>query len=235
MSILKIKAGPTTEQAGVCDFEFKFSEPVGEAATFTGYGSMFGNIDNGRDMVVKGAFAETLAAKPTNRIKMLWQHDPAQPIGAWEELKEDGKGLFCKGRLMLSLARGRESYELMKAGVVDGLSMGYRTLKESYDTEKGGRGYRKIEKVDLWEVSLVTFPMNPKAGVVAVKQMPTDRELESMLRDEAGLSNREAKAAVSVFKKILRDGGSETAESPRDAGLSVISSELDALLAIIRS
>jgi len=165
---------------------------------------------------------------------MLWQHDPSEPIGTWTDIVEDAKGVKVSGRLLLSLEKGKEAYEMLKSGIIDGLSIGYRTLTESYDTEKGGRGYRKIEKAELWEVSLVTFPMNTRATVTAVKNMPTDRELEAMLRDEAGLSNRDAKAALSIFKKTLRDGG-ETAQAPRDAEAEAISRELDKLLAAIRS
>ncbi len=235
MNALQIKTSPATERAPVCDIEFKLAEPEGDVATFTGYGSMFGNIDNGRDMVVKGAFEESITSKGASKVKMLWQHDPGQPIGVWTDMKEDGRGLKVSGKLLMTVQKAKEAYDLMKAGVVDGLSIGFRTLKESYDTEKGGRGYRKIEKADLWEISLVTFPMNPKATVTAVKQMPTDRELEAMLRDEAGLSNRDAKAAVSVFKKTLRDGGEAADEAPRDAGLTAISRELETLLAAFRS
>lgn len=234
MLTLDHKSSPATEQAAACAFEFKLADPEGDVATFTGYGSKFGNIDNSRDMVVKGAFEESIAAKGASKIKMLWQHDPGQPIGVWTDMKEDGQGLRVSGKLLLKIQKAREAYEMMKAGIVDGLSIGFRTMKESYDTEKGGRGYRKIEKADLWEISLVTFPMNPKATVTAVKTMLTDRELEAMLRDEAGLSNRDAKAALSIFKKTLRDGG-ETAESPRDAVLQAISRELESTLAQIRS
>ncbi len=234
MSALLLKSAPGIDHGAVCDLEIKFDATEGDVATFSGYGSIFGNIDNGRDMVMPGAFKDCLKSKKPGAIKMLWQHDASQPIGAFDEMAEDNKGLLCKGRLLLSIQKAREAYELMKAGIVSGLSIGFQTQKESYDTEKSGRAYRKIEKADLWEVSLVTFPMNPKATVTAVKQMPTDRELEAMLRDEAGLSNRDAKAAVSIFKKTLRDGG-ETAQGPRDADLSAISRAMDDLLAQIRS
>lgn len=234
MTRLSIKSGPATDHGALVDAEFKFADPENDIATFTGYGSMFGNIDNGRDMVMPGAFAESIGAKGAKGVKLLWQHDPSQPIGMWTELSEDRKGLKATGKLLLTVAKAREAYEMMKAGIVDGLSIGFQTLKESYDTEKGGRGFRKIEKADLWEISLVTFPMNTRAGVTAVKNMPSDRELEAMLRDEAGLSNRDAKAALSVFKKTLRDGG-ETDKAPRDAAAEAISRELDKLLAAIRS
>lgn len=234
MTLLSLKSGPATDHGAPFATEFKFTEAEGDVATFTGYGSMFGNIDNGRDMVMPGAFAESVAAKGPKGVKMLWQHDPSQPIGMWTAIEEDRKGLKLTGKLLLTVSKAREAYEMMKAGIVDGLSIGFRTLTESYDTEKGGRGYRKIEKADLWEVSVVTFPMNTRASVTAVKSMPTDRELEAMLRDEAKLSNRDAKAALSVFKKTLRDGG-ETEQAPRDAEAEAISRALDEFLTRIKS
>lgn len=234
MNALCLKSAPAIDHGCGVDLDLKFAEANGDVATFSGYGSVFGNIDNGRDMVMQGAFAESIASKGAKGVKMLWQHDPSQPIGTWTEASEDRKGLKMSGQLLLSLAKGREVYEMMKAGIVDGLSIGFKTMKESYDTEKGGRGYRKIEKADLWEVSLVTFPMNPKATVTAVKNMPSERELEAMLRDEARLSDRQAKAAVAVFKKSLRDG-EEPEHAPRDAEAEAISRALDTLLTRIRS
>lgn len=234
MTALQFKSGPASDHGALVDAEFKFADPEGDVATFTGYGSIFGNIDNGRDMVMAGAFSESIGAKGAKGVKLLWQHDQSQPIGMFTAIEEDRKGLKATGKLLLTVSKAREAYEMMKAGIVDGLSIGFQTLKESYDIEKGGRGYRKIEKADLWEISLVTFPMNSRATVTAVKNMPTDRELEAMLRDEAGLSNRDAKAALSIFKKTLRDGG-ETAQAPRDAEAEAISRELDKLLAAIRS
>jgi len=231
---LHFKAAPNIEHGGGVDLDFKLSDVEGDVAVFSGYGSIFGNVDNGRDMVMAGAFAESIEAKGTRGVKLLWQHDPSQPIGTWTAIEEDRKGLKVSGKLLLTVQKAREAYEMMKAGILDGLSIGYRVMKESYDTDKKIGGYRKIEKADLWEVSLVTFPMNPKATVTAVKTMPSDRELEAMLRDEAGLSNRDAKAALSVFKKTLRDGG-ETEDASRDASAEAISRELDALLAAIRS
>lgn len=234
MTLLAFKSAPNIDQGDLVVDEFKFVDAQDDTATFTGYGSIFGNIDNGRDMVMKGAFAESLSRGPKS-IKMLWQHDPSQPIGVWTDAKEDARGLKMSGKLLLTISKAREVYEMMKAGIVEGLSIGFKTMKESYDTEKGGRGYRKIEKADLWEVSLVTFPMNPKATVTAVKTMPSERELEAMLRDEARLSDRQAKAAVAIFKKSFRDGEAERHEAPRDAEVQAISRELDKFLTRIKS
>ena len=94
---------------------------------------------------------------------MLWQHDPAQPIGVWDEVREDERGLFVKGRILTEVERGREAVALIEAGAIDGLSIGYRTLR----SVKDGKGGRRLSELELWEVSLVTFPMLPDARVGA--------------------------------------------------------------------
>jgi HK97 family phage prohead protease len=97
---------------------------------------------------------------------MLYQHDPLQPIGVWDEIREDDRGLFVKGRLTTGVARAREVLSLMRAGALDGLSIGYRTVRGRTD---GKSGVRQLLEVDLWEISVVTFPMLPEARVAAVK------------------------------------------------------------------
>ena len=94
---------------------------------------------------------------------MLWQHDPARPIGVWDEVREDAKGLFVRGRLLLEVQAAREAHVLLQAGAIDGLSIGYRTLR----SEKAETGQRLLHEIELWEVSLVTFPMLPEARVQA--------------------------------------------------------------------
>ena len=146
--------------------EHKFAR-LGEAlalqdgCVIEGYASLFGQSDKGGDIVQKGAYAASLARG--KGIKMLWQHDPAQPIGIWEEVREDERGLWVKGRLLLDVARGREAAALIGAGAIDGLSIGYRTLRAT----KNDRGQRLLQELELWEVSLVTFPMLPSARVSA--------------------------------------------------------------------
>lgn len=122
-----------------------------------GYASLFGAKDQGGDIVEKGAYAKSLG--DGRRVKMLWQHDPNEPIGIWDEIREDDRGLFVKGRLLKSVARAREAAALTRAGAIDGLSIGYRTVK----SHKNERGLRCLSEVELWEVSLVTFPMLPEA------------------------------------------------------------------------
>ena len=138
---------------------------VTDGKVISGYASLFGAKDQGGDAVQKGAYAASLAAmrKAGRGIKMLWQHDPAQPIGVWDEVREDATGLFVKGRILTEVEKGREAAALLAAGAIDGLSIGYRTIKAHRD----GKGLRLLTEVELWEVSLVTFPMLPEARVAA--------------------------------------------------------------------
>lgn len=148
-----------------------------------GYASLFGKRDQGGDVVQPGAYSGSLArlVSAGRRVKMLWQHDPAQPIGVWDEVREDARGLWVKGRILPEVARGREAVALLGAGAIDGLSIGYRTLR----AERDGKGQRLLNELDLWEVSLVTFPMLPEARVAAKGGMPEEtwRSLAQVLED----------------------------------------------------
>lgn len=170
--------------------EHKYAR-IGTALTVTdgteieGYASYFGRKDQGGDIVEKGAYGrslKTLAAKGRS-VKMLWQHDPAQPIGVWDEVREDDKGLYVKGRILTDVERGREAAALLAAGAIDGLSIGYRTVR----AHKDGKGARLLSELELWEVSLVTFPMLPDARVGAKGDTPEDggvlRDLAEILLD----------------------------------------------------
>jgi uncharacterized protein len=152
------------------DLDHKFARLGSDIAVspdceITGYASLFGAADQGGDVVEKGAYAASLRRLTANggRVKMLWQHDPAEPIGVWEEVREDARGLWVKGRILTDVARGREAAALIAAGAIDGLSIGYRTIK----ARKDDGGKRHLTELDLWEVSLVTFPMLPTARVAA--------------------------------------------------------------------
>jgi HK97 family phage prohead protease len=127
----------------------------------------FGEIDQARDMVMRGAFAQTLATRNIRRVPMLFQHDPSEPVGVWLELREDHRGLFARGRLIPEVARGRELLSLLRAGAVDWLSIGFRTWKARIDPRSR---IRCLLAVDLWEISIVTFPLLAGARVRAVKQ-----------------------------------------------------------------
>ena len=139
-----------------------------EDGTFTGYASVFGTVDLHQEVVVPGAFNQSL--KKWNQRqqlpKMLWQHDPKIPIGVWQEIKEDPYGLFVKGKLLLDIRQGREAYALLKSGIVDGLSIGYEVVKAQRQPKQ-----RMLETIELHEVSLVTFEANPAAKVTAYKNL----------------------------------------------------------------
>lgn len=135
--------------------------------TVEGYASLFGEVDQARDMVMPGAFTQTLKQRGLRRIPMLFQHDPSEPVGVWLDLHEDFRGLWARGRLIPDVARARELLALVQAGAIDGLSIGYRTVRGQIDPKTR---IRKLYQVDLWEISIVTFPLLAGARVRAVKQ-----------------------------------------------------------------
>ena len=187
-------------------FDLKFAEGESQG-TIEGYASVFGVEDQGRDTVQAGAFRDSLNRIKAGQVKMLWQHDPSQPIGVWESIMEDQKGLKVRGRLLKEVARGREAAALVEAGAIDGLSIGYRTK----EFDRGPDGYsRTLKAVDLHEISLVTFPMLREATLTGHKSLSemTIREFEGVLRD-AGFSRAEAKAvAARGFDGLtVRDAG----------------------------
>ncbi|MFN3626695.1 HK97 family phage prohead protease [Parvibaculum sp.] len=185
-------------------FEAKAVKPDG---SFEGYASLFGAEDLGRDVVMPGAFRKSLAKRGPRGVKLLYQHDPNEVIGTWEEIREDERGLFVRGQLLADVARAREVLALMRAGAVDGLSIGYHVVKAGTDRASGTR---RLIEVDLWEISVVTFPMLPAARVSAVKRgtRPTTREFERWLMRDAGFSRMEARTIVHRGFKALE---------PRDA------------------
>ena len=155
--------------------ERKYHQPearleVTDGQVVAGYASLFGKRDQGGDIVQKGAYAASLArlAATGRAVKMLWQHDPTQPIGVWDEVREDAVGLWVKGRILTEVDKGREAAALLGAGAIDGLSIGYRTVR----AERDGKGQRLLAELELWEVSLVTFPMLAEARVSAKGDAP---------------------------------------------------------------
>ena len=184
------------------DVPFKI-KAVSEDGLFSGYGSVFGVIDSYKEVVAPGAFSESLSQRTP---ALLWQHRSGEPIGVYSALREDQTGLYVEGKLALKTARGAEAYELLKMGAISGLSIGFVTRDDSYDRVTG---IRTLKKVDLWEVSLVTFPANDAARVSGVKSIDTIASLadaESYLRDAGGLSRREATALVSRIKSLRGRG-----------------------------
>lgn len=183
---------------------------------FTGYGAVFGNVDAYGDVIAPGAFADTLAAirKTGQWPSMLSQHggwgmssEDLTPVGIWTDLSEDGIGLKSDG-VLADTPRGKELNTLMKMQprpAIDGLSIGY-IAKDFTARSKPEEPRRTLKRVDLIEISLVTFPANGKARVTAVKSLAdNERDLEAWLMRDAGLSQREAKVAISHgFKTLLR-------------------------------
>ena len=176
---------------------------------FEGYGSVFGNKDLGNDIIEKGAFSRSLKRKKPHQVKLLYQHKTDMPIGVFEEIKEDEHGLYVKGKLALQTQAGKEAYELMKMGALDGLSIGFKVNPDMVSYDKRSRR-RYIKEVDLMEISLVTFPRNPKATVRSVKASEISiREWESGLRDAFNLSRSEAKVAAGAITKSFADNQRE--------------------------
>lgn len=197
---LCLSTSETTERA----FEIKAGETPG---TFEGYGAVFGNKDQDGDIISPGAFSASLTAR---KPALLWQHDKKQPIGVFEEVREDERGLYVRGRLSME-GKGREAYDLLKLGALNGLSIGFVTREAGRDSVKGAR---IITKADLMEVSLVTFPANDLARVSAVKAMgdiEDPRSFERFLRD-SGFSRNRAKAITAKGFKSADLSAGESAE-----------------------
>lgn len=134
---------------------------------FAGYASVFDVVDNQKDVIIKGAFSNTLKGR-ISHIKMLWQHQQDEPIGIFDRMFEDAHGLYVEGRLLLDVQRGREALALLKSGAISGLSIGYSPLRYRIDANTG---VCILSEVELFEVSLVTFPANDAAGITVVKSM----------------------------------------------------------------
>lgn len=216
------------------EFETKSSaipleiKAVGDDGLIEGYGSVFGVVDSYGDVVQPGAFIDSLveARRKGRKIKMLYQHDPRRPIGLWDDLAEDSKGLYCKGRLLNnSIPDAATAYELAKAGVLDGLSIGYRTIESAPHADKPN--VTTLKKLDLFEISIVTFQACEPAKIQSVKAahepliqklMAGDRlslrEWESLLKAEPfGLSNSQAERAVRINLKRGQGEPDDTARA----------------------
>lgn len=190
---------------------------TGDSGTFEGYGSVFGNVDEYNEIVVPGAFRQSLAEM--GLPSMLWQHHSDEPMGIYTDVHEDDTGLFVRGEINLEVQKGKEAYSLLKQGALKGLSIGFRSVKREYDEETG---IMRLLQLKLYEVSLVTFPANRLATVDTVKSVPTtERDFEKFLRD-AGYSRNEAKRIISNGFKgtdTLRDAEVESLLSVFDKHL----------------
>lgn len=179
---------------------------VDDKGRFSGYGSVFGNVDAYQEIVAPGAFAESLAAwKDAGKLPpVLWQHRSGEPVGPYLEMREDAHGLFVEGQLLVDdVVRAKEARALMKAKAVNGLSIGFVTREDSYDKVTG---VRTLKKIDLWEVSIVTFPANPAAQISnvksAVEALESLAEAERYLRDAGGFSKSAALAFIARIKSL---------------------------------
>lgn len=196
--------------------------------TITGYGSVFGNADRGGDIVMPGAFKECLASG--KRPKMLWQHDPLHPIGVWDEMAEDANGLRVKGRVFKRYGKAAEVAGLIKMGAIDGLSIGYRVMPGGYEMEGNNR---KLTKLDLWETSVVTFPMNEAATVYDAKSVDDMTDVEIKRHVERAL--KEIRVSGTMAKAMVRGAMEGRADVLREAGAALPEDdqrEVDALKAI---
>lgn len=206
------------------DFVFEIKkEEVTPEGFFKGYASTFGGPpDSVNDIVLSGAFKKTLKNKGRNGngIALLWSHDSRAPIGTWTSIREDDTGLSVEGIVEpQATPNGIPVLKIMRLGGVKGLSIGYNTVLSEFDEKKR---IRTIKEVELWEISLCTFPANTRASVTSVKNIleaRTERELEDALRD-AGLSRDASKYIVKLTKHGLREAGKEAEKTNISSVLS---------------
>lgn len=215
------------------NFAFK-ADSVADDGTFTGYGSVFGNVDSYGEIVMPGAFSKSLKdiRDGGDPLPMLWNHNPNEPIGGYTALEEDARGLKVSGFIMVDeVARAREIHALMKRRVIKGLSIGYYVDEDSKDAKTGSR---LLHKLDLREISPVTFPANVEAEIESVKSaiteiltkgnLPTVKQFEELLR-EVGFSKSQA--------AVVANGGLSKLSRGEPGGEK--SDELTAVLALIQN
>jgi HK97 family phage prohead protease len=163
------------------------SVPIDELGRFAGYASVFNEADDGGDVVMPGAFAASLRKRGRERVRLLFQHDPKEPVGLWDRIAEDGFGLWVEGRLVPGVPRADALRRLIEKRAIDGLSIGFRTVRASRER---GSGHRRLFEIDLWEISIVSFPMMAGARIAPDQRMP-----ERNARHDGSL-----RAAISLLK-----------------------------------
>lgn len=176
---------------------FEIKSDNSDTGRISGYGAHYGNVDRGMDVIKMGAFSEI-----TRKVKMLYQHDASKLLGTWDIVKEDSNGLIVEGDINLKTTLGRDVFELAKSGALSDMSVGFKTQDFEYDSNS----VRNIKKAELFEVSLVSFPMNEKANIISVKSSDIDneRDFEHFLK-QAGYSNKQAKAITNHgFKSFMQ-------------------------------
>lgn len=187
---------------------------VQEDGFFSGYGAVFGNVDWYNDVILPGAFSKSLEkwAEKNKMPPVLWNHNDGEPIGVYTNIYEDEKGLFVEGRLLIDdVPRAKSTHALLKAGAIDGLSIGYKTKKANQQTN----GIRELIELDLGEISIVTMPANEESLITSVKskledgELPTLPEFEKFLR-ESGFSKTQATAiAGKGLRHLLSESEDE--------------------------
>lgn len=203
--------------------QLKFEDTDSKSGVFTGYASVFGGVDSYGDTIVKGAFSETLENRK-RPVRMFFGHSPGRPIGIWVDLKEDDHGLFARGEFTPGNDDARNVHASMKHGAIDALSIGFRIPKGgAEEVEDGGR---RISKVDLVEISVVTLPADDDARVSSVKSIADEinsitciRDAELFLREAGNFPRSMAKAYISQLKDVyLReaDAAQEQRKALRD-------------------
>ncbi len=150
---------------------------IDENGRFAGYAALFNKLDQGGDIIKPGAFKKSLSEKNANQIKLLFQHDPKEPIGVWEEIFEDGVGLWAQGRLLPGIERSDALRRLINGGAIDGLSIGFRAQIAKKDRLSG---HRHLYQVKLWEISIVTFPMMEGARIKPSANRPDNSLARSL-------------------------------------------------------
>ena len=196
----------------LADFELK--QEGEEEGEFTGYAAKYNNVDLGGDLIMRGAFDATVKKRGT-QIKLLYQHRPSEPIGVITRINSDTRGLKITGKLLLSITQGRDTYELMKAGALDAMSIGY-TLQEKDVSFKDG--VRMLKRVDVREVSVVTFPMNERARITMVKsEALREDDFVNLFEENGILHGQDAIIAAQAAVKALEKPDGEASASEWEA------------------
>jgi len=192
-------------------------DEITEDGTIRGYGSIFGNVDLGGDIVAPGAFKKSIRERKGKVLPMLWNHDPGHPIGKWTAIEEDERGLKMEGRVTPGVSKGSEVLAMVRDGVIDGMSIGFNSIKADRDEVSG---VRTLKEVELWEVSLVTFPMNTEATVQGVKALSIEDAREITERDWEDIltGKRDAIRLSRTTAQALMKGGLPAIGATRDAG-----------------
>lgn len=209
-------------QTKTLDFALEVKS-LDEDGVVEGFASTY-TVDQGGDRVMPGAFMESLvnAKRLGRKITMNWNHNPDEPIGVWQHIAEEAKGLFVRGQLLKdAVRRSGEVYALLKAGAIGGLSIGYRIPAGGAEPDERRPGITNLRKIDLREISLVGMPMNLEARVTSVKatleagRLPGLREFEDFLR-ESGFSRSLAAAIACKAAPVLRGEPEVKAVDPVD-------------------